>query len=487
MAKNYKNFVKGIAIIPKGATENDLPGELETLTDGKLYYRNNTNSSAVVTETHSATLTNKTLTSPIINTGTINTPDLNGGTADSLTSLSVRDTSAAFDVIIGATSSSALTANKNLTLDVINSNRTIKLAGNIDLAANFTTSGANSLTFTTTGSTGLTLPTTGTLATLAGSETFTNKTLTTPIVNALNVNGTYTITLPVSAPSADQSLVYSGSGYEWRETNKAATITKIIGNTQYVFTCTGLTTPPIAGDTYSTNGNTLTVTNVVGSVITFSSSASANVPFTSGTLVRQTGSGQLNITYTSLTSSGQYTPSSSSVKYIKIKMVGGGGGSGTGTATFGGGGGGGAGYVEAILSYAASYSYTVGSGGSAGANGGDTTFGTNTASKGSAGSGGATGAGGAGGSGSLGAGISGFVVRGQGGSCGTSGYLASDGIGGVGGSSVLGGGANGSGFGAVGIAGSASTGGGASGGAANNKAGAAGGSGVIIIEEYFNY
>src|SRR5688572_29692759 len=46
----------------------------------------------------------------------------------------------------------------------------------ISLGGAFTTSGANALTLTTTGATNVTLPTTGTLATLAGSETLSNKT-----------------------------------------------------------------------------------------------------------------------------------------------------------------------------------------------------------------------------------------------------------------------------------------------------------------------
>jgi hypothetical protein len=52
----------------------------------------------------------------------------------------------------------------------------------ITLGGNLTTSGAYATTLTTTGTTTVTLPTTGTLATLAGSETFTNKTLTNPTV-----------------------------------------------------------------------------------------------------------------------------------------------------------------------------------------------------------------------------------------------------------------------------------------------------------------
>jgi hypothetical protein len=49
-------------------------------------------------------------------------------------------------------------------------------------ASTLTISGAFGTTLTVSGTTALTLPTTGTLATLAGSETFTNKTLTNPTV-----------------------------------------------------------------------------------------------------------------------------------------------------------------------------------------------------------------------------------------------------------------------------------------------------------------
>lgn len=52
----------------------------------------------------------------------------------------------------------------------------------VTLTGNFIRSGAHALTLTTTGTTGVTLPTTGTLATLAGTETLTNKTLTAPVI-----------------------------------------------------------------------------------------------------------------------------------------------------------------------------------------------------------------------------------------------------------------------------------------------------------------
>lgn len=69
---------------------------------------------------------------------------------------------------------------------------TLTLADGSTLA----TSGANSITLTSTGATNVTLPTTGTLSTLAGSETLTNKTLTTPIISSISNTGT--LTLPTS-------------------------------------------------------------------------------------------------------------------------------------------------------------------------------------------------------------------------------------------------------------------------------------------------
>jgi hypothetical protein len=63
MALNFKKIWNGLKIVKKGLqstpTTDVTVGDLEVLSDGKIYYRNDTTSSPVVTETHSAVLENK--------------------------------------------------------------------------------------------------------------------------------------------------------------------------------------------------------------------------------------------------------------------------------------------------------------------------------------------------------------------------------------------------------------------------------------------
>jgi len=60
----------------------------------------------------------------------------------------------------------------------------------ITLGGNFTHSGAHTLTLTTTANTSITLPTTGTIATLAGTEELTNKTITGATITGGSINNT---------------------------------------------------------------------------------------------------------------------------------------------------------------------------------------------------------------------------------------------------------------------------------------------------------
>jgi len=146
--------------------------------------------------------------------GTINNMSIGATTASTgrFTTLEVRDTTTtAFDLFVASNSSTALTADRTLTFDVINANRTIKLAGNIDLANNFTTAGNFALSFTTTASTSLTLPTTGTLATLAGSESLTNKKLGSLTTNGIVTTSSGDGTLGVTATTGSGSVVLGTS------------------------------------------------------------------------------------------------------------------------------------------------------------------------------------------------------------------------------------------------------------------------------------
>jgi hypothetical protein len=62
MAFNFTKILTGLRIIPKAVSTSDSQGDQEVLsTDGKLRHHNGTTNSPVVTEAHSATLTNKSI------------------------------------------------------------------------------------------------------------------------------------------------------------------------------------------------------------------------------------------------------------------------------------------------------------------------------------------------------------------------------------------------------------------------------------------
>lgn len=62
MATGFRKILEGLRLIPKAASTASEKGDLDVVTSsGKLNYHNGTSASAVVTEDHSATLTNKTI------------------------------------------------------------------------------------------------------------------------------------------------------------------------------------------------------------------------------------------------------------------------------------------------------------------------------------------------------------------------------------------------------------------------------------------
>ena len=141
----------------------------------------------------SQTLTNKTLTSP-----TITQPSITGpASITDVTTFGLRDfTTTLYETrIISNNVSPALSADRTLTLDVNNADRTISLTGNLTLGGNLTTSGAHATTLTTSGTTSLTLPTSGTVISKDGSGNFTIAgTMTGEVDRSANtsvVGGTY--------------------------------------------------------------------------------------------------------------------------------------------------------------------------------------------------------------------------------------------------------------------------------------------------------
>jgi hypothetical protein len=170
------------------------------------------------------TLSNKTLTAPVIativNTGTLTLPTstdtlVGRATTDVLTNktlilpviATISNTGTltlpiSTDTLVGRATTDALT-NKTY-----NGNTWTAGASTLTLAGNLVTSGAYNLTATLTANTSITMPITGTLATLAGSEALTNKTYNGNTWTA----GTGTLTIAAAKTlTANNSLTLAGT------------------------------------------------------------------------------------------------------------------------------------------------------------------------------------------------------------------------------------------------------------------------------------
>jgi hypothetical protein len=143
---------------------------------------------------------------------------------------------------------------------VANTGKTITLGGSLTL------SGAHDLTLTQTGATNVTLPTTGTLATLAGAETLTNKTINgsnntlQSIANSSLTNSSVTyngVTVALGASGTITAVTTAAATFNNSGSGDASGTT-FDGSTARTISYNTLGASPLAGSTSFTTAGTIT-------------------------------------------------------------------------------------------------------------------------------------------------------------------------------------------------------------------------------------
>lgn len=195
---------------------------------------------------------------------------------------------------------------------VNNTGKTITLGGNL------TTSGAFDTTLTTSAVTNVTLPTTGTLATLAGSETLTNKTINGPDNTLTNI---------ANASLANSAITINGNSVSLggSTTVTAATTNAVTFNNAGTGDASGTTFNGSAARTISYNTVGAPSTTGTGATGTWS----ININGTVGATTPDVGTfSRLRTGVSSSIGGGTLTPPSDTVNQWNIQVTGG------GTSTF---------------------------------------------------------------------------------------------------------------------------------------------------------
>jgi len=128
-----------------------------TLAGTRAQFQTSMSDDNFVTEAGQETMTNKILTAPIISLNASNTQTgtvgITGpGTIQKISSFGLRDTTTTnYQTLLASTSSVALTADRTLTLDIINADKTLSLGANFTIGAssgNISMSANNNVSFT---------------------------------------------------------------------------------------------------------------------------------------------------------------------------------------------------------------------------------------------------------------------------------------------------------------------------------------------------
>ena len=176
-----------------------------TLTVGTNYFFNNNQSSGAITVQNNSATTVATIQSGgyveivLIANGTAAGSWDTHNYAPSNVSWSTNTLDYAGSITNATWNGTAVAPNRGGTGVANNAANTITFTGNYSLG------------LTLSANTAVTLPTTGTLATLAGSETFTNKTLTTPTINGAALSGTFSGAHTLSGITTFSSATASSS------------------------------------------------------------------------------------------------------------------------------------------------------------------------------------------------------------------------------------------------------------------------------------
>jgi len=131
-------------------------------------------------------------------------------------------------------------------------------------ASTLTISGSFATTLTVSGTTGVTLPTTGTLATLAGSETLSNKTLTAPLLGTPTSGNLTTCTADGTNKVGYLNIPLSGT--------KTASYTLVVGDVGK-FVVLGTSGTVVVPASIFAVGDAISVANNTAAAITCTSSA----------------------------------------------------------------------------------------------------------------------------------------------------------------------------------------------------------------------